>query len=110
MNKNKSSAKVNPNMFINHQIFGKILKDFDKKVENAIVKLEEDLLIFQVTKINPGYIGNLHSICGSGRICDLASVSLEARTFTIMVHTKDKISKITKTIEQERNLVVSQGT
>jgi ribosome recycling factor len=110
MNKNKSSgAKINKNVFVNHPVFGKILSDFEKRITFCFQKMEEELLSFQVTKINLGYIGNIHIASANTKVSDLANLSLENRTFTLIVHDKTKISQVSKSIENERNLVVSQG-
>jgi ribosome recycling factor len=110
MNKNKnSSGKINLNLFNDHAILSTIFKDINKKMDNAITKFSESLLDFQVAKVHIGYIGNLKLITGAGKVSDFATLTLEARTFTIKVEDKSKIQPITKTIEQFRGLTVSQG-
>jgi ribosome recycling factor len=109
MNKGKSSgAKLKDNMFKDHEVLNKIFTDFSKKIDSICVKCEEDLLSFQVTKINQGYIGNLFLHDGSGIISSVASISLENRTFSLVVHEKNKISSVTTTIEKARGLSVSK--
>lgn len=110
MNKNKSGGgKVNVNFFNDHEILSKIFSEINKKMDGAVAKFSESLVDFQVAKIHIGYIGNLRLIGGNGKISDFATLTLEARTFTIKVEDKSKIQPITKTIEQSRGLTVTQG-
>jgi ribosome recycling factor len=107
---NKQKAKINLNLYKDNQTIYSVFEEFNKRFENLLTHFKEDLDSFQVSRVNPKYIGNL--FCDgdhSKQISKIANISIENRTFIITVHDKKNVNPIIKTIEQMRCLNASLG-